>query len=85
MAEERFYLTADLRVVAGIPRTTLDYYLRVKLITPTARSENGFLLFNAEERDRLLRIVDLRRQGYSIRESRQQLDQGQQAASTTPN
>lgn len=80
MAEDRFYLTADLRVAAGIPRTTLDYYLRKKLITPTARSENGFLLFNTEVRDKLLRIVDLRRQGYSLKEIRQLLDQEREAA-----
>ena len=67
MASEPMYLTADLRALAGISKTTMDFYLRKAIITPTGRSESGLLFFGAAERDRLLRIVELRRQGCSLK------------------
>jgi len=67
MADGSIYLTADLRAAAGISRTTLDYYLREGLITPAGHTETGFLYFRAAERDRLLRLVELRRQGHKLK------------------
>jgi DNA-binding transcriptional MerR regulator len=76
MAEERLYMTAELRAAAGISRTTMDFYLRKGILSPTERSESGQLLFAAAERDKLLRIVGYRRQGYNLREIRQMLEKG---------
>lgn len=78
MATERFYLSGDLRSIVGIPRTTLDFYIRKQLVVPTNRSENGFLLFSEADLARLLRIVEWRRQGYGLREIRRLLEQGEQ-------
>ena len=74
MANERLYLTTDLRAAAGIPRTTMNFYLREGLITPTERSASDHLLFDARQRDRLLRIVGLRRQGYTLKEIKRLLE-----------
>jgi hypothetical protein len=68
MAEERLYMTAELRSAAGISRTTMDFYLRKGIVTPTTRGDNGYLLFDAGQRERLLRVVEWRRQGYGLRE-----------------
>jgi DNA-binding transcriptional MerR regulator len=73
--QERLYLTSDMRSLSGISRTTMDYYLRSGLIKPTSQSESGYLLFGSGERDRLLQIVTLRRQGYRLKEIRQLLSQ----------
>ena len=67
MANEPVYLTSDLRALAGISKTTMDFYLRKEIITPIGRSESGLLFFGPAERDRLLRIVELRRQGCSLK------------------
>jgi MerR family Zn(II)-responsive transcriptional regulator of zntA len=75
MADERYYLVCDLRLAAGVSRTTMNFYIRQKLITPTDRSENGFLLFNAQERDRLLKIVEWRRKGYGLKQIKEILAQ----------
>lgn len=69
MTDGPIYLTADLRAMAGISRTTMDYYLREQVITPAGKTETGYLYFGAAERERLLRLVELRRQGCRLKQA----------------
>lgn len=63
----RFYLTSDLRAATGISRTHLDFYLRERLIMPTARTEGGYLLFDDSELRLLQEIIAQRKDGRSLR------------------
>ncbi len=66
----RFYMTSDLRAATGLSRTHLDFYLRESLIVPTARTESGYLLFDAAELATLREIIRWRCDGLAIREIR---------------
>lgn len=69
----RFYMTSDLRAATGLTRTHLDFYLRERLVVPTARTESGYLLFDDAELDRLRQMIALRQEGVGIREIRRRL------------
>jgi DNA-binding transcriptional MerR regulator len=69
----RFYMTSDLRAATGLTRTHLDYYLREGLIHPTARTESGYLLFDANELSLLREIVAARQSGESLRHIRERI------------
>ena len=69
----RFYMTSDLRAATGLTRTHLDFYLRERLIVPTARTESGYLLFDDAELATLRDIVAARQSGESLRSIRDRL------------
>jgi hypothetical protein len=70
----RLLLTSDLRAATGLPRTHMDYYLREGIIRPVARSESGYLLFDAAELKILRAVLRWREAGVGIREIRERLD-----------
>ena len=63
----RFYMTADLRVATGLPRTAMDFYLRAGVIRPTARTESGYLLFDEDELALLRQILEWRARGIGLK------------------
>jgi DNA-binding transcriptional MerR regulator len=69
----RFYMTSDLRAATGLTRTHLDFYLRERLILPTARTESGYLLFDDAELAILRDIIAARQSGESLRSIRERL------------
>lgn len=64
------YLTADLRVATGLTRTAMDFYLRAGVVRPVARTESGYLLFDADELALLHRVLAWRARGISLRDIR---------------
>lgn len=50
----------------GLSRSTLLYYDRIGLLTPTGRSESGYRLYSAEDRERLAAICTFRQAGLTI-------------------
>lgn len=69
----RLYLTSELRAATGLPRTHMDFYLREGIIRPTARTESGYLLFDATELEILRRVLRWREEGVGIRSIRARL------------
>lgn len=65
-----WYLTADLRAATGLTRTAMDFYLRAGVVRPAARTESGYLLFDADELALLRRVLDWRARGISLRDIR---------------
>lgn len=66
----RFYMTSDLRAATGLTRTHLDFYLRERVIVPTARTESGYLLFDDDELAVLRQVIAWRHDGVGVREIR---------------
>lgn len=50
----------------GLSRSTLLYYDHIGLLTPAGRSEAGYRLYSAGDRDRLASICSFRQAGLSI-------------------
>lgn len=50
----------------GLTRSTLLYYDRVGLLSPTGRTSSNYRVYSNEDADRLGRIVTLRRAGVSL-------------------
>ncbi len=69
----RFYMTSDLRAATGLTRTHLDFYLRERVIVPTARTESGYLLFDDDELAALRQVITWRQDGIGVREIRLRL------------
>lgn len=69
----RFYMTSDLRAATGLTRTHLDFYLRERVIVPTARTESGYLLFDDNELTVLRQVIAWRQTGVGVREIRLRL------------
>jgi DNA-binding transcriptional MerR regulator len=68
------YMIGDLITKTGLPRDTVNYYLREGLIEPVDRSErNRYRYFDDTTLERLNRIISLRKQGISIRQIKKQL------------
>ncbi len=55
---------------AGVSKQTLQYYLMVGLLEPTARRANGAQLFDLEAINRIKLIKKLNDTGYPLREIR---------------
>lgn len=50
----------------GLSRSTLLYYDRIGLLSPSGRSESGYRLYSAADRDRLAAICSFRQAGLAI-------------------
>ena len=58
----------------GLSRSTLLYYHRLNLLSPSGRSTSNYRLYTEADRDRLRRICSLRETGVSLTEIKQILD-----------
>jgi MerR family transcriptional regulator, thiopeptide resistance regulator len=58
----------------GLSRSTLLHYHRIQLCKPSGRSANGYRIYGAEAIARLVRIVQLREAGLSLRAIKRVLD-----------
>jgi DNA-binding transcriptional MerR regulator len=68
------YLIKDLARLSGYSIHTLKYYLKIGLIKETGRSpETRFRFFGDSTLEKLKTIHDLRRQGKSIKEIKNEL------------
>lgn len=56
----------ELARMFGLSRSTLLYYDRIGLLTPSGRSEAGYRLYSQNNRDRLATICSFRQAGLTI-------------------
>jgi DNA-binding transcriptional MerR regulator len=54
----------------GLSRSTLLYYDKIKLLTPSERSEAGYRIYSAEDREKLASICSFRQAGLTIEDIR---------------
>jgi DNA-binding transcriptional MerR regulator len=57
----------------GLSRSTLLYYDRIGLLSPSGRSAAGYRLYSSEDRDRLATICGFRQAGLTIEDIRRLL------------
>jgi DNA-binding transcriptional MerR regulator len=60
------YCITQLAQQFGLSRSTLLYYDRIRLLSPSERSEAGYRQYSPADRDRLKSISSLRRAGMDI-------------------
>lgn len=60
--------------VFGLSRSTLLYYDRIGLVSPSARSAAGYRLYSLADAHRLAQLVELRATGLSLEAVREALD-----------
>ncbi|ACH39021.1 MAG: hypothetical protein ACD_55C00160G0003 [uncultured bacterium] len=60
------FRVTELARIFGLSRSTLLYYDRIGLLTPSGRSEAGYRLYSQSNRDRLSTICSFRQAGLSI-------------------
>lgn len=58
----------------GLSHRTIRYYEEMGLITPSARTQGGFRLYDETDIDRLLLIKPMKPLGFSVEEMRQLLE-----------
>ena len=64
------YSISDLAIEAGLSYDTVYYYIREELITESLRVGNRQRIFSEDDLEELKRIVSLRKDGKSIEEIR---------------
>jgi MerR family transcriptional regulator, thiopeptide resistance regulator len=62
------YRITELAQHFGLSRSTLLYYDRIGLLTPSERSGAGYRLYSAADRNRLATICSFRQAGLTIRD-----------------
>ena len=60
------YRISGLARQFGLSRSTLLYYDKIGLLTPSGRSEAGYRLYSPDDRDRLATICSFRQAGLTI-------------------
>lgn len=73
------YKITELARQFGLSRSTLLYYDRIGLLTPSERSETGYRLYSPADRDRLATICSFRQAGLAIEDIRRVLSMGNDA------
>lgn len=67
------YSISQLARLCGLSRSTLLYYDRIGLLRPSGRTDTGYRLYTAVDRDRLERICRFRQAGLSLDDIRKLL------------
>ncbi len=67
------FLVRELAREFGLSRSTLLYYDRIGLLTPSGRNGAGYRLYSPEDRDRLATICSFRQAGLTIEDIRRVL------------
>ncbi|MGN7455366.1 MerR family transcriptional regulator [Paenibacillus pasadenensis] len=73
MAEQLLKI-GELSKQAEVSSRTIDYYTKLGLIQPEARSEGNYRLYSRETLERLQRIEQLKKEKYTLDEIKQALD-----------
>jgi len=76
------YKITELAEQFGLSRSTLLYYDRIGLLTPSARSESDYRLYAPADRDRLATICSFRQAGLTIEDIRRILSREEAAGGT---
>src|SRR5512135_3416503 len=70
------YSISELARAGGLSRSTLLYYDRLGLLTPSGRTGSGYRYYTETERRRLERIGHFRQAGLTLKEIRAVLSSG---------
>lgn len=70
MSEEKLYTIHQLARAAGLPISTLRYYERVGLMSPTRRAENNYRLYTRDMVQRLYFIRTAQTTGFTLEDIR---------------
>jgi DNA-binding transcriptional MerR regulator len=73
---QKIYMISDLASVTGLSRHTLNFYLKIGLITESGRTESNYRFFDQAVVDRLNHVIVLRGQGYSLQHIKTLLEDG---------
>lgn len=73
------YKITELARQVGLSRSTLLYYDRIGLLTPSGRSEAGYRLYSPGDRDRLATICSFRQASLTIEDIRRVLSMEEDA------
>lgn len=76
------YRISELARHFGFSRSTLLYYDRIGLLSPSGRSEAGYRLYSKDDREKLASISSLRKAGLTIEDIRRILYQEKDANSS---
>lgn len=68
------YRIGELARLAGISERTIDYYTKLGLITPESRTQKNYRLYSNETSERLVRIIQLKKEKYTLEEIKARLD-----------
>ncbi len=65
-AEQQYYRVGDLAKYSGLSRTTLLYYDKKGLLSPSFRTDNQYRCYSQADRDKLERILQLKKAGLPL-------------------
>ncbi|MCQ6560925.1 MerR family transcriptional regulator [Paenibacillus mendelii] len=74
MAEKTLYRIGELSKLAEVSPRTIDFYTSTGLIEPDSRSAKNYRLYSDETLFRLKRIVQMKKDKYSLEEIKTTLD-----------
>jgi len=74
LAEKILYRIGELSRIAGVSSRTIDFYTSMGLLEPERRSAKNYRLYSDETLDRLKRIVQMKKDKYSLEEIKASLD-----------
>lgn len=74
MGMTKLYRIGELAKAASVSERTIDYYTKLKLITPETRTQKNYRLYSAETLNRLKRINELKQEKYTLEEIRSMLE-----------
>ncbi len=75
---------SQLERASGVPRTTIHFYLREKLLSPGLKTAATRALYSQQHLDRLSAIERLKNQGLSLPAIKQELGEAQEPADLYP-
>ncbi|WP_148500040.1 MerR family transcriptional regulator [Paenibacillus ihumii] len=70
----KLYRIGELAKAANVSERTIDYYTKLKLITPEKRTQTNYRLYSIETLNRLKRINELKQEKYTLEEIRSKLE-----------
>ena len=71
----KLYKIGELARLSNVSPRTIDYYTKLGLISPEARSKTNYRLYGNETLLRLKRIEELKKEKYTLEEIRTNLEQ----------
>ena len=76
MKDMEEYTISKLAEKVGLSRSTLLYYDEIGLLRPSFRESTGYRFYNADDLEKLRRILELKEAGFKIKEILEFLEYG---------
>jgi DNA-binding transcriptional MerR regulator len=68
LIQKEYFTPTSFANLAGVTSRTIRHYEAIGLLAPIARSQSGYRLYKPKQAAKLLRIVALRKLGFSLKE-----------------